>query len=108
MFNKSGKFAGRFTAVYNPSITSPTVNQIVASRTPTITSSSFSKYGIITHTSTDWQVSDNIDFSTIRWSSLTDTTNKTSITTADLGGGDRYVRVRHRADNGVVLIGLME
>jgi hypothetical protein len=101
MFNKAGKFSGGFTKVYKPSITSPTASQIVASRTPTITSSSFSKYGNITHTSTDWQISDDPDFNTIRWSSSDDTTNKTSITTADLAGGDRYVRVRYKASNGV-------
>lgn len=102
MFNKAGKYSGTFTAVYKPTITSPTAGQIVASRTPTITASAFSKYGNITHASTDWQVSDSADFATIRWSSLTDATNKTSITTADLAGGDRYVRVRYRANNGVV------
>lgn len=102
MFNKAGKYSGTFTAVYKPTITSPTASQIVASRTPTITGSAFSKYGNITHASTDWQVSDTIDFTTIRWSSLTDATNKTSIVTADLAGGDRYVRVRYRASNGVV------
>jgi len=102
MFNKSGRYGGTFTTVYKPTITSPTASQIVASRTPTLTASAFAKYGNITHASTDWQVSDNIDFSTIRWSSLTDTINKTSITTADLAGGDRYVRVRYRANNGTV------
>lgn len=101
MFNKAGKFSGGFTKVYKPSITSPTASQIVASRTPTITSSSFSKYGNITHTSTDWQISDGPDFNTIRWSSSDNTTNKTSITTTDLAGGDRYVRVRYKASNGV-------
>ena len=101
MFNKVGKYGGTFTAVYKPTITSPTSGQVVASRTPTITGSAFSKYGNITHASTDWQVSDSIDFTTIRWSSLTDSTNKTSITTADLAGGERYVRVRYKASNGI-------
>ena len=100
MFNKIGKSGGSFTTVYKPSITSPTASQIVASRTPTITSSAFSKYGNITHSTTDWQVSDSIDFNTIRWSSTNDATNKTSITTSDLAGGDRYVRVRYKASNG--------
>lgn len=102
MFNKAGKYGGTFTAVYKPTITSPTASQIVASRTPTITASAFSKYGNVTHASTDWQVSDNIDFNTIRYQSLTDTSNKTSIVTDDLAGGDRYVRVRYRANNGKV------
>jgi len=102
MFNNAGKYSGSFTAVYKPSITSPTAGQIVESITPTITSSAFSKYGYITHASTDWQVSDRIDFTTIRWQSLADSTNKTSITTSNLGGGDRYVRVRYRSSDGNV------
>jgi len=101
MFNKAGKFSGGFVKVYTPSITSPTASQIVASVTPTLTSSAFAKYGNITHTSTDWQVSDASDFNTIRWQSLNDSTNKTSITTTTLAGGDRYVRVRYKASNGV-------
>jgi hypothetical protein len=101
MFNRSGKFSSTFTKVYTPSITSPTTNQITASRTPTITASAFSKYGNITHLSSDWQVSDSSDFNTIRWSSTNDTTNKVSITASDLAGGDRYVRVRYKASNGV-------
>jgi len=102
MFNKAGKFSGSFVKVYTPSITSPTASQIVASRTPTLTASAFSKYGNITHASTDWQVSSSPDFSSIVWESLNNSSNKTSITTGDLGGGDRYVRVRYRANNGVV------
>lgn len=101
MFNKAGKFSGGFTTVYKPTITSPTVGQILSTRTPTITASAFTKYGAITHTSTDWQVSDASDFNTIRWQSLNNTTNKTSITSADLAGGDRYVRVRYKASNGI-------
>ena len=101
MFNKAGKFSGGFVKVYTPSITSPTASQIVASVTPTLTASAFAKYGNITHASTDWQVSDASDFNTIRWQSLDDSTNKTSITTTTLAGGDRYVRVRYKASNGV-------
>jgi hypothetical protein len=101
MFNKATLFGGSFTKVYKPTITSPTASQIVGSRTPTITSSAFSKYGNITHASTDWQVSDASDFNTIRWSSSNDTSNKISIISSDLAGGDRYVRVRHKASNGV-------
>lgn len=100
MFNKATLFGGSFTKIYKPSITSPTANAIASSRTPTITSSAFSKYGNITHASTDWQVSDASDFNTIRWSSSNDATNKTSITASDLSGGDRYVRVRYKASNG--------
>lgn len=100
MFNKASKFSGGFTKVYTPSITSPTTNQIVGSTTPTITASAFSSYGRVTHSSTDWQVSDALDFNTIRWSSLDNSTNKTTITASDLQGGDRYVRVRYKASNG--------
>jgi len=102
MFNKAGKFSGSFVKVYTPSITSPTASQIVASRTPTLTASAFSKYGNITHASTDWQVSSSPDFYPVVWESLNNSSNKTSITAGDLGGGDRYVRVRYRANNGVV------
>lgn len=93
--------SGGFGKIYTPSITSPTVNQVLNTRTPTITSSAFSKYGNITHASTDWQVSDASDFNTIRWESLNDSTNKTSITASDLGGGDRYVRVRYKTNTGI-------
>lgn len=92
---------GGFTIIYKPSITSPTASQILANRTPTITASAFSKYGNITHSSTDWQVSDSSDFNTIRWSSTDDSANKTTITAADLAGGDRYVRVRYKGSNGI-------
>ena len=102
MFNKAKLFGGFFTRIYNPTITSPTASQLLNTRTPTITSSAFLNYGNIIHASSDWQVSDSSDFNTIRYQSLTDTTNKTSIITGDLGGGDRYVRVRHRANTGVV------
>jgi len=101
MFNKLVKLAGGFGKIYTPSITSPTANQVLNTRTPTITSSTFSKYGNVTHASTDWQVSDASDFNTIRWESLNDSTNKTSITASDLGGGDRYVRVRYKTNTGV-------
>jgi hypothetical protein len=96
------RLAGAFVKIYKPTITSPTASQLLNTRTPTITSSAFSKYGNITHASTDWQVSDASDFNTIRYQSLTNTTNKTSIVSSDLGGGDRYVRVRHRANTGIV------
>lgn len=103
MFNKAGKLSGStFTAVYKPRIDSPSANEITESRNPTFTSSAFSKYGNITHASTDWQVSDNIDFTTVRWVSMSDSSNKTSITSTDLGGGNRYVRVRHRSSDGNV------
>lgn len=95
------RLAGAFVKIYKPTITSPTASQIVGSRTPTITSSAFSKYGNITHASTDWQVSDASDFNTIRWSSSNDTSNKTSITSSDLAGGDRYVRVRYKSNTGI-------
>ncbi|NBP03112.1 MAG: hypothetical protein EBU90_23970 [Proteobacteria bacterium] len=100
MFNKATLFGGSFTKVYTPTITSPTASQLLNTRTPTITSSAFSKYGNITHASTDWQVSDSSDFNTIRWLSVNDSTNKISITSTDLKGGNRYVRVRHKASNG--------
>jgi len=101
MFNKLAKLAGGFGKIYTPSITSPTANQVLNTRTPTITSSAFSKYGNVTHASTDWQVSDASDFNTIRWESLNDSANKTSITASDLDGGDRYVRVRYKTNTGI-------
>lgn len=102
MFNQLGKLSGGFSAIYKPTITSPTASQILTSRTPTITSSTFAKYGSITHASTDWQISDSSDFNTIRYQSLTDASNKVSITSTDLAGGDRYVRVRYRGSNGII------
>ena len=99
MFKKI--ISGGFSTIYTPTITSPTSGQILTSTTPTITSSSFLKLGNISHVSTDWQVSDSSDFSSIRWQSLDDTTNKTSITTSNLGGGDRYVRVRYKSNTSI-------
>lgn len=101
MFNKAGKFSGAFTKIYNPLITSPTASQIVSSRTPIVSSSAFSKYGTITHASTDWQVASDSQFANIVWQSLTNTTSKTSITTGDLGGGTRYLRVRYKSNTGI-------
>lgn len=101
MFNKASKFSGGFVKVYTPVITSPIANQTIANVTPTLTVSAFSKYGNINHASTDWQVSEVSDFSTVRWQSLNDSTNKTSITTTSIGGGNRYVRVRFRANTGL-------
>ena len=105
MFNKA-KFSGTFTAVYKPTV-SVTVDSfgLTSNRTPTLTSSNFNKYGNITHQSTDWQVSDDPNIFTgtnLKYESLNNTSNKLSITTSDLGGGTRYARVRHRANNGVV------
>lgn len=102
MFNKLVKFSGGFSKIYKPSLITPSSGEIFSNRTPTFTSSSFFKYGNITHFSTDWQVSDTPDFILITWFSLNDTVNKTSITTGDLGGGIRYARVRYRANNGVI------
>jgi len=105
MFNK-GKFGGSFTIVYRPSITVTTdSNGFTSNRTPTLTSSAFSKYGNITHASSDWEVSDDPNIFTggnLKYQSLTNTANKVSVTTSDLSGGTRYARVRHRANNGVV------
>lgn len=101
MFSKLLKLAGGFEKIYTPSITSPTSEEILSTRTPTITSSTFSKYGNVSHASTDWQVSDAPDFNTIRWESLDNSANKTSITTSDLGGGDRYLRVRYKTNTGI-------
>lgn len=95
------RLAGAFVKIYKPSITSPTASQILSSRTPTITSSAFSKYGNITHASTDWQVASDSQFANIVWQSLTNTTSKTSIITGDLGGGTRYLRVRYKSNTGI-------
>lgn len=101
MFNIAARLSGGFAKVYTPSITSPTANQTIASVTPTLTVSAFSKYGNINHASTDWQVAEVSDFSTIRWQSLNDSSNKTSITTTSIGGGNRYVRVRFKTNTGL-------
>lgn len=96
-------FNAFFRRINKPSITSPTQNQTLNTRTPTLTASAFSGFGIGTiHISTDWQVASNSNFSTIVWESLNDSTNKTSITTGDLGGNTRYVRVRYRTLSNVV------
>lgn len=91
---------GNATSILQPSITSPSSGVSIATRTPTLTSSAFSALAGITHTSTDWQVSSDISFSAIVWQSVDDATNKTSITTGDLGGGARYTRVRYKGSNG--------
>ncbi len=78
-----------------PSITAPTNGTNNASLTPTITSSAFS--GDLTHTSSDWQVDDNSDFSSTTFSSATDTTNLTSIAVSPALSPNTtyYARMRH-------------
>ncbi len=83
-----------------PSITNPTASEIDDTLTPTITASAFVSFGGMTHASTDWQVASDSGFSTIVWESLNDTTNKTSVTTTTLGGGERYVRCRYKSNTG--------
>ena len=85
-----------------PSITNPTASEIDDTITPTITASAFVAFGGMTHASTDWQVASDSGFSTIVWESLNDTTNKTSVTTTTLGGGERYVRCRYKTNTGQV------
>ena len=99
MLNK-GLMGGSF--VRQPSITNPTASEIDDTLTPTLTSSAFVSIGSLTHASTDWQVASESGFSTIVWESLNDTTNKTSITTSALGGGERYVRCRYKSNTGLV------
>lgn len=88
-------------AILQPSILSPGAGNITSTRTPPLVGSDFSSTPGISHASTDWQVASDSAFSNIVWQSLNDTTNKTSITTGDLGGGVRYVRVRYKGDNDV-------
>jgi len=96
-------FTGFFKRVNTPSIISPTQNQLLITRTPTLTSSAFSSFGIgAVHGSTDWQVASSSDFSSIVWESLNNSSNKTSITAGNLGGGTRYVRVRYRSTEGLL------
>lgn len=49
------------------------------------------------HISTDWEISTNRDFTNVIWSSLNNTTNKTTIDTSSLTAGIKvFVRVRHK------------
>ena len=49
------------------------------------------------HLSTDWEISTNKDFTNVIWSSLNNTTNKTTIVTSSLTAGIKvFVRVRHK------------
>lgn len=49
------------------------------------------------HISTDWEISTNKDFTNVIWSSLNNTTNKTTIVTSSLTAGIKvFVRVRHK------------
>ncbi len=65
----------------------------------TFTMSPFNVYpaGSAIHTATDWEIASDPSFSTILWSSLNNSTNKTTVTT---GGFDAsltlYLRVRYR------------
>ena len=68
----------------------------------TLTMSPYTVYptGSSSHTSTDWEIASDPDFTTILWSSLNNTTNKITVTT---GGFDPsltlYLRVRYRGTN---------
>lgn len=88
-------------SILQPSILSPGAGNIANNRTPTLVGSDFSSTPGISHASTDWQVASDSAFSNIVWESLANTTNKTSITTGDLGAGVRYVRVRYKGDNDI-------
>ena len=97
-----GLLGGNFVKVYTPTITDPSAGDIETTRLVTVASSAFASFGgvNITHHSTDWQVSDAADFSTIRWQNLGSTSAKVTDVTADLDGGTRYVRVRYKASDG--------
>lgn len=106
MLNKASKFSGGFTKIYPPSITSPIQNGIIGvgvGITVTTTSSAFSSYGRITHSSTDWQIASDVNFSNIVYQSLSDATNKLSVSTTSISTpGIYYIRSRYRASNGSV------
>lgn len=89
-----------YVRIETPTILSPTIGAITLNRTPTLVASNFSIVGSTSHFSTDWQISDSLNFGSIRWQSIDDTVNLTSITTTELQGGDRYVRVRYKGSNG--------
>ena len=90
---------GSFVAT--PSITSPTSGEIDDTPTPTIVASAFVAFGGITHAATDWEVASDSGFSSVIWSSLNNTSNLTTITTGNLGGGTRYVRCRYKSNTGL-------
>jgi hypothetical protein len=101
MFGKVSKIIG-FKKIYKPVITSPT-NQLLSAKTTNAAASSFVRFGSnIVHDKTDWQVSTNSSFTNIIWSSLDNTTNKTSITAASLDGGTLFIRCRYKSNSGVV------
>ena len=90
--------------ITTPSISSPTQSEFISSgRTITITTSNFAITNDEdgeTHTSTTYQVSNVSDFSSTIYNT-TSTTNKTTITTSDLGGGTKYIRVKHNGSLGI-------
>ena len=83
-----------------PTITAPTNGATNIGETPTLTTSAFAvaNGGIDTHLNTDWRVINN-DTSAVVWSSLANSSNKTSITVpaGNLVEGTTYrVQAKHR------------
>lgn len=91
--------------IATPTILTPTQNSLSETRQITITTSNFSISGDEdgeTHQSTTYQVSDVSDFSSTVYN-VTSTSNKITITTTDVGGGTKYIRVKHNGSLGVAL-----
>ena len=93
-------------SINTPTILSPTENYFeTGSRQILISTSSFAITGDEdgeTHTSTTYQVSNVSDFSSTVYN-VTSTANKTSITTSDVGGGTKYIRIRHNGSLGIAI-----
>jgi hypothetical protein len=90
--------------ITTPTFSSPAGGTILtAGVATTFSTSSYSiapTNTLLTHVSTDWQLSLSADFSSISAESLADTSNKTSWTvTIPAGGSPVYVRVRYTNQN---------
>lgn len=84
-----------------PNITAPASGATVIATNFTITASAFTvTNGSDTHLSTDWQIASDVGFTNIVKQSISNTTNKTSIGSSQLGnlvsGTVYYVRTRYR------------
>lgn len=93
-------------AIVTPNIIAPSNNSINISTTPSFSSNSYvGVNGVGTHYSSDWQISDVIDFSNIVESVTNSTTdklawnaNQTPLASATMF----YARVRYRSSDGII------
>lgn len=88
-----------FVPMQATSITSPSAGALNVDTRPTVTTSAYQNLGgVDIHLSTDWEIATDVLFNNLAWSSLNNTTSKTSIKVTGLDYGvTYYIRARHKS-----------